>query len=621
MRLDKKVRIAGTAFYQEAVFQKLGRTGADTLLLLEHLPGPDPFLTFLEKLRLTYPNVRIIVLLKAREAGSSYARKITDLGIYDLLMKNPNLSELEDLILHPRTYKDVQAIRDPIGAGEEEEPEGALTLPGNKKDDTEGTAGKTEEKAEKPSAEVGKQSFLSGFFGALFKKKEKQRKDADSKKAEKKREKQRRVKKKSKQEKEGKEETHAKQEPQLIFKERTKEQPNELPVSGPEPSGIPGEEERGEKRSSMTIDFEKELSREEERRREAEDKRIRQKEESRHEAEVLSEELSELRDRVKFYERREQQQEGLRREMERKLMEGEAEIARLQARRVDCSMDYPPLSPYDGDFFQKEGVLLFTGLKGGVGTTSIALSMAAAFAEAGEKTILLELGNPEPLLNPYFNFSRVPYGFFEALDAIKIGETDALGRAILRPGKLSPKSRSLFEVYRKLPEGLHLLLYSNKSLEGDLRSLETGVQAEDLLSLKRMLESRYGYSKILLDVSRLSPLWETILSSTLPINRITAVAGQDIGSLFHAGSLIRSLAKRPEGRRRLTLFLNRYDGTLPLRAEKIRKELHLKKEDLLLFPEDREGFLLAEKGQVPYLFSKGTYGAELRNLARELDNN
>ena len=99
--------MVGAVTYREAVLEKLDTTGADTLLIRETLPGSMDLEKLFKRIRVEYPNVRIIVICSERPKQDPFLKMLVDLAIYDIINSNkPRISEICSYILTPRTFRD-----------------------------------------------------------------------------------------------------------------------------------------------------------------------------------------------------------------------------------------------------------------------------------------------------------------------------------------------------------------------------------------------------------------------------------------------------------------------------------------------------------------------------------
>ena len=592
---------AGSAVYQEAVGEKLTRTGADTLLLLERLPGTLPFLTFLESLRYSFPRVRIIVIVKERPKGSPFLQAVTDLGIYDILNKNPNLEELEEIILHPRTFQDAAVYRNPAVFGEPPE------LTESREPEASDEEAVPFETVVRKEPETG---MFRRFLGSLPKREKREKKEKEAKKEKEPKERKEPPGDPKPESSASEEQTQSEPEPGEPFAKRLQSEHDGEPnvQKNDRKEAVSGEPIR-----DRTGDFAPPLGGES----------LREEEENK--ASVFPG-PNPFREEREVLQKRIRRLEASRREQSEALMRLKAresdfleEILRLENRTTDCSMPPYEVPLYEADLFgESGGITLFLGMGHGVGTTTLSMNCAAGLAAQGEKTLLLELGNPYPMLNAFFELTAIPYGFLEAVEDRKRGGFDAPGRAILRPGSLQAGKRKLWQAYRKLPEGFHLMLYSNRSLVSGIAETEAYVTPSMLHMFFRDLKTRYGYRQILVDCKMESPLFSALLDSDVPIRRTVGVLTQDPHHLMQCGLFIRKLAKRPEGKRPVTFVLNRYRSDCGIPVGQIRRMLHLRAGTPELFPSVEEAFLRASSRGVPLILEDGTARMDLDRLQKKL---
>lgn len=99
--------VVDTVLYRDAILEAIEKTGADTLLVRESLAGSINFETLLNRIRVEYPDVRIIVICVQRPKKDPFLQKLVNLGIYDIINSDsPNVKEIASYIVTPRKYRD-----------------------------------------------------------------------------------------------------------------------------------------------------------------------------------------------------------------------------------------------------------------------------------------------------------------------------------------------------------------------------------------------------------------------------------------------------------------------------------------------------------------------------------
>ena len=106
-RISQEYLQVGAVTYKEAVLEQLKNTGADTLLIRESLPGSTPIERLLNRVRIEYPNLRIIVICFERPKQDPFLQQLVNWAIYDIINSDKTtIAEICSYILTPRTYRD-----------------------------------------------------------------------------------------------------------------------------------------------------------------------------------------------------------------------------------------------------------------------------------------------------------------------------------------------------------------------------------------------------------------------------------------------------------------------------------------------------------------------------------
>ena len=185
-------------------------------------------------------------------------------------------------------------------------------------------------------------------------------------------------------------------------------------------------------------------------------------------------------------------------------------------------------------------VFAFVGARGGVGTTTVAVNVAAALVKPSRKALLVDLhlahGDAALFLGAEPRFSTV-----DVLDNIH-----RLDEAFLKGLVTSTKS------------GIHLLASGDRAV----------VAATEPRSVRELIEfaaQRYAY--VVLDVPH-SDL--TMLDSLETASSIILVANQELATVRRAGTLALSLRQR-YGKDRVGVIINRYDPAADIGREDVER--------------------------------------------------
>lgn len=275
-----------------------------------------------------------------------------------------------------------------------------------------------------------------------------------------------------------------------------------------------------------------------------------------------------------------------------------------------------PYLPDDDIYPPSEGpaqTVLVLGTKHGVGNSTVALNLAASAAERGHKTLLIEVNDKFPLLNEYFELINVPLGLNDALDGIVSGDTQTIDAAIIRFPALRPLNGKLGRKYKKIPKGLHLLLYSNEDLVASMGGAHRPIEAASVMALFNYLIIKQRYTHVVVDVQPDDhQTIDALINSGLVINRMLMTMSQDPHSISSAGVLISGLARaRASGLIvNAEYVISKFNPTSPLTAVKIAKHLHLPPQQFTTLSEDSIGYVAASISGLPYIINKGRFSAE-----------
>lgn len=687
--------------YKEAVLDKLGTTEADTLLIRETLPGSMDLERLFKRIRVEYPNVRIIVICSEHPKQDPFLKMLVDLAIYDIINSDkPRISEICSYILTPRTFRDAVQYGDFT-----EKPASAASKPvvvenveSENKPKDNGILGKakglfkqfmplaksndavnennslninnetshveqiniqsdipkidiellreTVQESEARKAQAGmdllieqavneKTSFLLNEKAKLEKKvadMEEELKASDSYSVG--------VIKELSELKEEKDRLNTlvsdlraeMQKGYTLYEEqlRALQNPENTPTWYQDQSSM-WEAQRDSLSTALS-----------DKTKEADELSFkvdvlnRQLQESKAKESALNEKLQIAQDAQLSERGTDDLIKNLRAELSeekenniallKKINDIEEELSIAKQGGPDYS--YPlvdiPLLPDDTVYTissTSPQTLLFIGAKHGVGATTVALNTAASLAGRGYKTLLVEVNANYPMLNQYFEFTHIPFGINEAIKDISEGNISNIDRAIIRPHGLSPTQANLYKTYKKLPAGLHFMLFSNDTLVSHNYENNTALSEATIYTLLNYLIKRQQYSHIILDIQCDDRrMLQAVLNSGCNIDKLAVVTSQDPHALATTGILITTLSRA----RMASLVangefvVNRYNPAASMTVSKIEKMLHIGNTQLSKISEDSTGYLSASMSALPYIINKGRFAVEYDNLRNRL---
>lgn len=675
--INSQYRVVGTLTYREAVMECIRETQADALLIRETLPGSTPIETLLKQIRVTYSNLRIIVICSEHPSGDPFLTNLVGLGIYDIINSNkPRLPDIVSYILTPRTFKDVAQYGVGLSLNSAAAPVKAQTPaepPSSKKEGflanfKKGISMLVPQKSaqvsapqptSQPTPDISKgpqidfdllresvkvsearkaQSELDSMVkdavdkqtAALLKEVEKLKESlakaqsevsiAESRAAS---------------AIEQVNQIRAEKDDLMISLMDNKAETQQIvnlyesqlkalnnPVNTPEwykeQSNI-WETERERLNSELNA-----ASKERDTLKTKCELLESQTQTSSSQIISLSEELSKAKaaqvagadidgtiNQLRA-ELSEAQANAMQTEAENKKMQEELRALRYGGADFSIPLFDVPLLPDDTVYNASDSVqkILFLGSKHGVGTTTIALNFASSIAARGFKTLLIEVNPHYPMVNQYFEFTHVPYGVNEAVVAVASGELENVDKSIIRPHGLSPTQSSLIKTYKKLPAGLHFMLFSNKSLVENSYEKNPLVSEASIFTLVNYLTRQQKYSYVILDVQcDDNRLLKCIYNSGLNIDKLCMVLTQDTHALASAGTQIIEMSRShlPSLVANGEFIINRYDANIPVTQKKIETMLHINPNQISRIAEDTQGFLSAAYSALPYIINKGTH--------------
>jgi pilus assembly protein CpaE len=234
----------------------------------------------------------------------------------------------------------------------------------------------------------------------------------------------------------------------------------------------------------------------------------------------------------------------------------------------------------DGDLFA------FLGAKGGVGTTTVAVNVAAAFAQTGESTLFIDLHIAYGDAAVFFG-AEPKFSVIDALD--NIHRLDA----------------ALFKT---------LVVPTSSSVDLLASSSQGMVWAADVQRVRRLLEfAQQHYRYVVVDCPRSDG---TVLDALESASKVILVANQELATLRSGSRMAATLRQRyrPE---RVQVIATRFDKTSEIGHTDVERVVGASVRHLV--PSDYKGSLDAlNRGRPLVLKNHSLLASSLDTLARDL---
>lgn len=594
-QVRSKCLCVGAVTYREAVLPAILENHADIVLIRDTLGGSLKIEDLIRQIRLECPTVRIIFLSCYRQKGDPLLSALISYGIYDIIISDSvQIQTIVSYIVSPRTFRDVAAYFKPIGI-EEEAPqaESAKEKRGGLFDGLFGKKSKTIEVVEAPAIQT-EQVNMEALRASLQEEANRRAQQGIQAVID------QAVDAKTKDIRQKLKDTEAALE---VANTSLQSQVKSEAASSREVEDIRTQMETKER------EYERKLEEMTAIQKQYEERLLATK--SAHDPEWFLAKSKEL----------EKEKAELQKEldnMKEELVKAKAAVANNEnSVKVDLSMEDGSIVLPDTEEAvpsnpAENHVFLFMGAKHGVGNTTAALNTAATLAAAGQKTLLIELNNHFPLLNHYFEFTNLTTGIDTACAGIGANNFRAIESAIIKPHALSPANRQLGKAYKKLPGGLHFMLFSNPYLlgqsgDGVPRELE-GKTFKDLIYFL-LIQLKYSY--IIVDVQTDDKeLFDICVSGGFLADKLAITLTQDPHALASTGYLVTHLAKTPCAKllKNAVFLVNQYVPSIDPKVNKISKYLSVNAKQCLPLAHSRPEYIKAAMGAVPYIYNSGQSG-------------
>lgn len=661
-KVSEQYLVVGAVTYREAVLDKLESLGADTLLIRETLQGTIPIEQLLNRVRVQYPHVRVIIICQERPKRDPFLKAMVDLGIYDIInLDRVSVDMITSYILTPRTFRDVAQYG--LGIADlpaptpvpKDTPKPTQEHDEQKKKQKKGDLRKGLLEIFKPTKQQSSAVQVTGSAPEpvpeipqvnmdLI---HESMREAEMRKAQANLDTliQEAVQKQTTEltgKIEALEKTVSEKDTLLAAtnqdlmksiaqldemraeRDKLKLSYTQLSESTKEGYAL-YEEQINDLRSEInTPAWYKEQADEWAKKEESLNKTVEEKNAElaakQSELDKVSSELSasqsrerELEEKIKqgpqvrivqdeASKKREEALTAQVQELKAALEVAEAHDPDLSAPEVLVPM-LPDNIPYEKNASPIH-ISLLLGAKHGVGTSTVGLNLATALATQGNTVLLVEFNNRFPMLNQFFELTHIPYGIEEAFAAISNADSTKLWNSMIQLRGISTKQRNLAQAYRKLPVGFNLMLFSNNSLANHDLNTRLLYNEATINSFLHFLIMQKKYTHIIFDVQCDDfALIDSLISSSAAISDLSIVMTQDPHAIASAGQLMTYITKSsaPDLLVGCTVFISRFNKNVSISQSKIEKMLHLSSDQIITLSEDSSGYLDASYNAVPYV--------------------
>lgn len=264
-------------------------------------------------------------------------------------------------------------------------------------------------------------------------------------------------------------------------------------------------------------------------------------------------------------------------------------------------------------------VITFIGSKGGVGTTTLAISFAAHLAKKN-KVLYVEVNDVNPSTPMSYNTSNLSHGIETAIQGLLNRKYKSVHDAIVTHSDLIERDDPNFRnAYKKYPKTLDFLTYSNEfiaQINQSHASFKNMVDIE-IRELYLFLTYQTNYDYIVFDVQH-DYLDAKNFNALAYSNKVFYVVSQDIAAVSYVHKTLHELEKTGlDMKPKTTLLINRYEKSL-LSSRDFKSWLEV--ENILEIPyEPKVVVTAAFNGELlPVATSSGTWRKVWNSLEREL---
>jgi cellulose biosynthesis protein BcsQ len=206
----------------------------------------------------------------------------------------------------------------------------------------------------------------------------------------------------------------------------------------------------------------------------------------------------------------------------------------------------------------KQKIITFMGSKAGIGNTSLALNTAVKLSQNKKRVIYVEMNDRTPAVNYWFDLGRLEDGIDSALKGLEVNDFEKIKNAIICSSKLIANNSNLQNNYRKFPETLDFMFFSNRYLTRKSSDGE-GVNLSLTKELYLYLLFQMEYDYIILDVSP-DLENEATVNALMYSNKSVITVSQDVSSIGNAVYLLNEMNKNGfQISKKMQLVINRFE--------------------------------------------------------------